>query len=381
MVAAQESCAADLNNNNLPAANSLTPNSYRYKTNLVDLSATQLRELLLSLGEKPFRVQQLWGWIYQRGVEDFAAMTNLSKSLRAYLADHYTITWPQVKTYLDAPDGTRKWVIELADGACIESVYIPDGQRGTVCLSSQVGCAVGCAFCATGRMGAGRNLTLSEIIGQFKIALQTFSQDQRNLDHAITNVVFMGMGEPMLNLTNVSAALEILLDDYAYGLSKYRVTVSSSGLVPQLMQLRDSGLEVALAISLHATNDHLRNQLVPTNRAYPIAALLALCDHFYADPRRAVTIEYIMLDGVNDSDGTAQELVKLLAQGHYKVNLIPFNPVPGVVFRPSPSAQIDRFRDILMQAGITTITRRARGEQIAAACGQLAQRNAKSQIA
>lgn len=340
------------------------------KINLVDLSRQQLVAMLTELGERDFRIKQLWGWIYRRGIDDFVHMTDLSKRLREYLAAGYEVSWPRVKERLDSPDGTCKWVVELRDGASVETVYIPDGNRGTVCVSSQVGCAVGCAFCATGGMGWRRNLTVSEIIGQLKIAIQYCSRDGCNSDHAVTNVVFMGMGEPLLNLDNVLAAIEIMLDDYGYGLSKYRVTVSSSGVVPKLYQLKEAS-EVAVAVSLHAANDQLRSRLVPMNQAYPIQRLLEVCNHYYKDAKRAVTIEYIMLDGINDSEKDAHMLAQLLSHGRYKINLIPFNAVNGASFSPSPMAQIDKFRDILMSYGIATITRRSRGASIAAACGQL----------
>lgn len=338
--------------------------------NLADLDRAALAKELNHLGAKPFCAVQLYEWIYKHGVTDFSAMNNLSKALRAQLAERFTLSWPTVKAkYLDE-DGTCKWVLELSDGYTIETVYIPDKGRGTLCVSSQVGCAVGCAFCATGSMGFRRNLTLSEIIGQLKLAIDTYSTNL-NQDHAITNVVFMGMGEPLLNLDTVLAAIDLMLDDHAYGLSKYRVTVSTSGVLPQLAKLQAS--EVALAISLHATQNSLRDQLVPMNRAYPIEKLLAFCDHYYTDSRRAVTIEYIMINELNDSLDDAKRLAKLLANGRYKVNLIPFNDVSNAKFKPSTSVRLNAFRDYLMSKGLTAITRRSRGSQIAAACGQLVQ--------
>ncbi len=324
-----------------------------------------------ALGEKPFRGPQVMQWLHQYGVDDFAAMTNLSKALRARLSEAATIIGPRVKLDQVAADGTRKWLFELADGNCIESVFIPDDGRGTLCVSSQAGCSLNCTFCATGAQGFNRDLTPEEIVGQVWQAsrlLGSKGQSQR----VITNVVFMGMGEPLLNYENVVQAIRVFLDDVAYGLSRRRVTVSTAGMVPLIDRLREE-CPVSLAVSLHAPNDSLRTELVPLNRKYPIAQLLDTCRRYVAnDPHRKVTFEYVMLAGVNDSPAHAQELVTLLRDVPAKVNLIPFNPFAHTRYQRSSQATIDAFRDVLWQAGLITITRRTRGDDIDAACGQLA---------
>ncbi|MFL6651673.1 MAG: 23S rRNA (adenine(2503)-C(2))-methyltransferase RlmN [Sulfurifustaceae bacterium] len=341
--------------------------------NLLGLDREGLQQFVSDLGEKPFRALQILQWVHQYGVDDFAAMTNLSKALRARLAEVAVIAGPSVKQDQLAADGTRKWLFELADGNCIETVFIPDDGRGTLCVSSQVGCTLNCTFCATGAQGFSRDLTAPEIVGQVWLAsrlLGARGQSQR----AITNVVFMGMGEPLLNFDNVVAAIRVLLDDLAYGLSRRRVTVSTAGMVPLIERLREA-CPVSLAVSLHATNDKLRSEIVPLNRKYPIAELLDACRRYVAnDPHRKVTFEYVMLAGVNDSPAHAHELVRLLDGVPAKVNLIPFNPFPHTRYERSSQAAIDAFRDVLWQAGLITITRRTRGDDIDAACGQLAGR-------
>lgn len=341
------------------------------KINLLNFTTKDLEDFFITLNDKPFRATQTIKWIHQLGMIDFTKMTNLSLSLRQYLLDHCEISLPTIIKEQVATDGVRKWLLQFADGASIETVYIPDGARGTLCVSSQVGCALGCVFCATGKLGFKRNLTVAEIIGQLWLAVRQLSPDQTNRSHVITNVVFMGMGEPLLNYTNVLKATQLMLDDNAYGLSKYKVTISTSGLVPQILQLRQDS-QVALAVSLHAPTNELRDQLMPINKKYPLEELIPACDSYFADQRRQVTIEYIMLNGINDTDKHAKQLVKLLSHGRYKVNLIPSNQAADNCYASSPMPRIDAFRNILLAAGITTITRKSRGEEIMAACGQLA---------
>jgi 23S rRNA (adenine2503-C2)-methyltransferase len=341
------------------------------RTNLLNFDLAGLRGFFAASGEKPFRATQLLKWIYQEGEVDFAAMTNLSKALRARLAETCEIRGPEIAQDQQSADGSRKWLFRLDDGNCIETVFIPEKDRGTLCVSSQVGCALNCTFCSTAQQGFNRNLTTAEIIGQVWLANRLLAPHYGG-ERAVTNVVMMGMGEPLLNLEAVIPAMRIMLDDNAYGLSKRRVTLSTSGVLPGLAQL-SAQCDVALAVSLHAPNDELRNELVPINRKYPIQALLDACWRYVdQEGRRRVTFEYVLLDGVNDSDEHARELVKLLRNKPAKVNLIPFNPFPRTRYRRSSNARIDRFFEILVQANITTITRRTRGDDIAAACGQLA---------
>lgn len=323
------------------------------------------------LGEKEFRARQVLKWVYQREVSDFAQMTDLSKSLRATLSRIAMVSYPEIIADTVALDGTRKWLLRLTDGNCIETVFIPEADRGTLCISSQVGCALNCTFCATARQGFNRNLSTAEIIGQLCVA-------QRHLGRAaegarrITNVVMMGMGEPLLNFDPVVAAMRLMLDDLSFGLSKRRVTLSTAGVIPAIDRLSEE-CPVSLAVSLHAPSNALREQLVPLNRKYPIEPLLDACRRYVSrDARRRVTFEYTMLDGINDSETHARQLARLLRDVPAKVNLIPFNPSPGITYRRSPSVVIDRFRQVLLDEGIMTITRRPRGEDIEAACGQLA---------
>ncbi len=318
------------------------------------------------LGEKPFHARQVLKWIHQHGMTDFEAMTNLSKSLRARLKTQAEVRAPAVVCDQWSKDGTRKWLLELDCRNRIETVYIPEPGRGTLCLSSQVGCALACSFCATARQGFNRNLGVAEIIGQLWVATRELPDER-----PITNVVLMGMGEPLTNLDNVVAATNIMLDDLAYSRSKYRVTVSTAGIVPAIDRLRERS-DVSLAVSLHAPTDELRNRLVPVNRKYPIAELLAACKRYVAgERRRRVTFEYVMLDGINDSDRQARQLVRLMQGVPAKINLIPFNPFPGTDYRRSPPQRIDAFRAILSASGLMTVTRKTRGEDIDAACGQL----------
>lgn len=343
------------------------------RVNLLDCDRAALERFFVGLGEKPFRASQVMQWIHQYGVADFAAMTNVSKALRARLAETAEIRVPEVVMDQLAHDGTRKWLLKLADGNCVETVFIPETDRGTLCVSSQVGCVMDCGFCSTAQQGFSRNLTAGEIIAQVWVANKALGRDPKG-DRIITNVVLMGMGEPLHNFDNVVTAMNLMLDDWAYGLSKRRVTLSTSGLVPGIDRLREV-CPVALAVSLHAPTDDLRSQLMPVNRKYPIAELLAACRRYVAgEPRRRVTFEYVMLAGVNDSPTHARQLARLLRDIPCKVNLIPFNPFPQSRFQRSDAAAIAAFRDILLSANLVTITRKTRGDDIDAACGQLAGR-------
>ena len=342
------------------------------KINLLDYTSEDLKAFFLERGEKPFRATQIIKWIHQHGVSNFDDMSNVSKALREELTSFAEIRAPQIAIDDKSKDGTHKWLLRLDDGNCIEAVFIPEDGRGTLCISSQVGCALDCTFCSTARQGFNRNLTVGEIIGQLWLAKNILQPNPED-DRVITNVVMMGMGEPLLNFEKVVKAMELMLDDNAYGLSKRRVTLSTSGVVPALDRLKDR-IEVSLAISLHAPNDALRDQLVPVNKKYPIKELLDSCHRFMEGKanREKITIEYVMLDGVNDSDELARELSMLLKDVPCKVNLIPFNPFPETRYKRSSNNRIHRFRDILENAGLIVMTRKTRGEDIDAACGQLA---------
>ena len=340
-------------------------------TNLLNLDQQGLKDFFASIGEKPFRATQLMKWIYQYGVDDFAQMTNLAKSLRENLVSHCEIVAPQISETQASSDGTIKWLMRLPDGNGIETVFIPEDDRGTLCISSQVGCILNCKFCSTAQQGFNRNLSTAEIIGQVWRANKELACIPRN-ERKITNVVLMGMGEPLLNFDNVVRAMNLMMDDHAYGLSHRRVTLSTSGVVPEIYHLKEVA-GVSLAISLHAVTDKLRNELVPINKKYPIVELLQACrEYVKGGPRRKITFEYVMLDGVNDSDDDARMLVRLLSHVPSKVNLIPFNPFPNTPYQCSKPKRIAAFRDILMQAGLVTTTRKTRGDDIDAACGQLA---------
>ncbi len=339
--------------------------------NLLDYDAERLAGFFSEIGEKPFRARQVMRWIHQFGAADFAAMSDLSKGLRSKLLDTAAITPPQVLADSTAADGTRKWLLSTDAANGIETVFIPETGRGTLCVSSQVGCALECAFCSTGRQGFNRNLSVAEIIGQLWSANRALGATPRN-ERVISNVVMMGMGEPLANFDNVVAAMRIMLDDYGYGLSRRRVTLSTSGIVPAIDRLGEQ-LPVSLAVSLHAPNDELRDRLVPINRKYPLKELMAACQRYIkVAPRDFVTFEYVMLEGVNDSDAQAHELVVLTQDVGCKFNLIPFNPFPDSGFTRSSPGRIAAFRDILMEAGLVTTTRKTRGEDIDGACGQLA---------
>jgi len=340
--------------------------------NILGLSRAQLLTLFKELGEPKFRSDQVFQWIHQQGQSDFAKMSNLSKALQQRLAEQYEIRAPLLQSHHLSPDGTRKWLLGVEGGGAIETVYIPEANRATLCISSQVGCTLSCSFCCTAQQGFQRNLTAAEVIGQLWIAVHTLKQEDPACRHPITNVVLMGMGEPLLNYDNVLSALAIMRDDLAYGLSKRRVTLSTSGVVPALQQfIQDS--DVALAVSLHAANDTLRDELVTINRKYPLAMLLEACRAYTAkDPDRHVTIEYVMLAEVNDSLLHAKELVKVVDKLRVKINLIPFNPFPGTKYKRSTPERIEQFSAYLKSKGLFTFARKTRGDAIAAACGQLA---------
>lgn len=336
------------------------------KINLLDFDRKGLAAFFVDLGEKPFRATQLLKWIYQENVQDFDLMSNLSKSLRRYLTEHCCIETPEIAVEQLASDGVRKWALQTHCGNRVETVFIPEEGRGTLCISSQVGCALACTFCSTAQQGFNRNLATSEIIGQLYVA-----QNQLGDSAKITNVVMMGMGEPLLNFDNVVAAMNLMMDDFAYGLSKRRVTISTSGVVPAMYRLTEV-CDVSLAVSLHAVTDELRDVLVPINKKYPLQELLAACrENAKLAPRRTVTFEYVMLEGINDSLDDAQGLVELLATVPAKINLIPFNPFPTSVYRCSSNNRIHQFKTLLNEAGIVTTIRKTRGEDIDAACGQL----------
>ncbi|CAI8845786.1 23S rRNA (adenine(2503)-C(2))-methyltransferase RlmN [Methylocaldum szegediense] len=341
------------------------PVSSGEKLNLLGFDRKAMEAFFVELGEKPFRATQLLQWIHQRGVDNFEAMTNLSKPLRARLAERCEIRGPDIAEVQKSTDGTCKWLLQLDDGNRIETVFIPEDDRGTLCVSSQVGCALECSFCSTARQGFNRNLSAAEIMGQLWVARRELGEER------VTNVVLMGMGEPLLNFNNVVAATNLMLDDFAYGLSKRRVTLSTSGIVPALDRLAEVS-DISLAVSLHAPDDELRNELVPINRKYPIRELLAACKRYVGrENRRKVTFEYVMLDGINDTPAHAKALIRLLSHVPSKVNLIPFNPFPGSGYRCSSPETIRRFSDILHAAGLIVTTRKTRGGDIDAACGQL----------
>jgi 23S rRNA (adenine2503-C2)-methyltransferase len=377
------------------------------RTNLLGLTRPQLEEYIKGLGSKPFRARQLMNWIYKRGEGRIEEMTDLAKDFRAQLSQCAQVRVPRITGLQVSADGTRKWKLEADASQAFEMVYIPEPGRGTLCISSQVGCALDCSFCSTAQQGFNRNLTTAEIIGQVWLAARELEAavgaapgDDPEADanfeaepaavatvaaidapvitpmsgRIISNVVFMGMGEPLANFRNVVPALSILLDDFGFDLSRRRVTLSTSGLVPQMYKLAEEA-NVALAVSLHAPNDALRNELVPINRKHPISELLAACWHYLDEQNgRSVTFEYVMLDGVNDSPSQARELVRLLRGHPAKLNLIPFNPFPGTRYKRSPMAVIQRFRDELIRGGVLATIRRTRGDDIDAACGQLAGR-------
>lgn len=344
------------------------------RLNLLGLPRQDLEAFVaVRLGSKPFRARQLMKWIYRKGAADFSVMSDLKQEFREQLEAIASIEVPEIVTEQRSSDGTRKWMLRMDAVQGIETVYIPEPDRGTLCISSQVGCAMDCSFCSTAQQGFNRNLSVAEIVGQVWLAQRELKGDRPD-GRAITNIVFMGMGEPLANYRNVVPAMRIFLDDLGYDLSRRRVTLSTSGLVPQIYKLAEE-CNVALAVSLHAPNDALRDQLVPINRKHPIAELLAACWHYLERQNgRSVTFEYVMLDGLNDQPQHALELARLLRGRPAKLNLIPFNAFPGTRYRCSPARTILRFRDILNEHGVIATTRRTRGEDIDAACGQLAGR-------
>jgi 23S rRNA (adenine2503-C2)-methyltransferase len=340
-------------------------------TNLFDFDAAGLTAFFAEHGEKPFRARQVLRWIHRFGQCDFNAMTDIAKSLREKLLVEAVVVPPAIVSDKLSDDGTRKFLFDVGGGNAVETVYIPEDDRGTLCVSTQAGCALDCSFCSTGKQGFSRNLTVGEIIGQLWQANRALGADAKG-ERIISNVVLMGMGEPLANFDNTVTALRLMLDDNAYGLSRRRVTVSTSGLVPAMDRLGEE-CAVALAVSLHAPNDRLRDELVPINQKYPLRELMDACRRYLKKaPRDFVTFEYVMLDGVNDSDAHARELLELTRTVPCKFNLIPFNPFPGSPYRRSPATRIRRFAEILMNAGVVTTTRKTRGDDIDAACGQLA---------
>lgn len=343
------------------------------RVNLLDFDREGLREYFVTIGEKPFRADQVIKWLYQHGVSDFGEMSNLAKSLRTKLAEVSEIYLPEVEQANLSADGTSKWIFRLRGGNSIETVFIPEKNRGTLCVSSQVGCALDCSFCSTARQGFNRNLSSGEIIGQVWLATQLLAQSPATRDHRITNIVMMGMGEPLLNFNNLVKALNLMLDDAAYGLSKRRVTVSTSGVLPAMDKLKET-VDVSLAVSLHAANDALRSELVPLNDKYPIQELMDTCRRWVGkgDRKRHVMFEYVMLAGVNDQPEHARQLVQLLKGFPCKVNLIPFNPFEQSGYQRSSAEAIDRFWQILNKNRIVATRRKTRGDDIDGACGQLA---------
>jgi 23S rRNA (adenine2503-C2)-methyltransferase len=354
--------------------------------NLLDFTLPRLSAHFATLGEKPFRAKQVFRWLHQRGADNFDAMTDLAKGLRATLAANMHIVAPSVMTEHVSRDGTVKWLLDVGTGNGIEVVYIPEEDRGTLCVSSQVGCALDCKFCSTGRQGFNRNLTVAEIIGQLwfanrriaelaaegKVAARRYEDAEILSPRPVTNVVMMGMGEPLNNLDNVADAMEIMLDDHGYGLSRRRVTLSTSGVVPMIAKLK-ARLPVALAVSLHAPNDELRTKIMPINASYPLDQLLAACnDYLEVAPRDFITFEYVMLDGVNDSPDNAREVIEIMKRVPSKLNLIPFNPFADSGFARSRDDRLYRFRELVLAAGFVVTVRKTRGDDIDAACGQLA---------
>lgn len=366
---------------NTSLSNSSLSKKVPEKINLLGYDLEHMKAFFIEIGEKPFRAVQVLKWIHQFGVNDFTQMSNVSQSLRNRLSEIAEIKPPEIIAEQKASDGTIKWLMRLDGGNSIETVFIPEDNRGTLCVSSQVGCALDCGFCSTAKQGFNRNLTSAEIIAQLWVANRSLNplaqaehgkvQDSKN--RVITNVVFMGMGEPLLNFNNVVEAIHLMLEDNAYGLSKRRVTISTAGVVPALKRLREE-CDVSLAVSLHAPNDHIRDQIVPLNKKYPIKELLEACQYYFSGDtkKKQFTVEYVMLSGINDSEKNARELAALLKKLPCKINLIPFNPFPDNDFECSKMQTINRFKDILYKAGYVAVVRKTRGEDIDAACGQLA---------
>lgn len=342
------------------------------KVNLLGLSPQKMKDFFVQLGEKPFRAQQLLKWIHQVGIEDFDDMTNVSKPMREKLKQVACVEYPEIVYHDTSKDGTQKWVMRMPGGSSIETVYIPEGERGTLCVSSQIGCSLDCSFCSTGKQGFNRDLSVAEIIGQVYVAAKSFDKPGEKRERRITNVVMMGMGEPLMNFDNVVDAMDLMMDDFSYGISKRRVTLSTSGVVPKLYDLAGVS-DVSLAVSLHAPNDALRDQLVPINKKYPIKELMKACQHYMASlpDRRKLTIEYTMMDKINDEMVHAEELAVLLKDTPCKINLIPFNPFPNSGYERPSNNRVYKFRDYLHQQGYIVTIRSTRGDDIDAACGQL----------
>ena len=342
------------------------------KVNLLGLTLAQMEDFFAELGEKRFRAVQVMKWIHVRGVDNFDDMTDIGKVLRARLQEIAEIQAPQVTFHSESKDGTRKWVMTLPGGSSVETVYIPEEGRGTLCVSSQIGCSLDCSFCSTGKQGFNRDLSAAEIIGQVWIAAKSFDEPGKPRERKVTNVVMMGMGEPLLNFDNVMSAMNLMMEDNAYGISKRRVTLSTSGVVPAMYEM-SKHTDVALAVSLHAPNDELRNQLVPINKKYNLEMLLAAIDHYmsHLSDKRVVTIEYTLIENINDEPFHAEQLVELLKNTPCKINLIPFNPFPNSGYHKPSNNRIHRFRDILHQADYNVTIRKTRGDDIDAACGQL----------
>jgi 23S rRNA (adenine2503-C2)-methyltransferase len=343
------------------------------KVNLLGKTREEMEEFFLSLGEKKYRAHQMLKWIYIHQVDDFGQMTDVGKKLRDKLNEIAEIRAPEILHEGISRDGTRKWVFKVDGGGAVETVFIPDGRRGTLCVSSQVGCSVDCSFCSTGKQGFQRDLSSAEIIGQVWLASRSFGPRKNLGEHPVTNVVMMGMGEPLLNFDNVVRAMKLMKEDLAYGISKKRITLSTSGVVPMIDRLSDE-LDVSLAISLHAPNDELRNVLVPLNRKYPLAELLAACRRYsekIPHKHKSITMEYVMLKGVNDQPEHARQLVKLMKNLPVKINLIPFNPFPHAGYERSAHPDILAFHKYLNDHGLLTTVRTTRGDDIDAACGQL----------
>lgn len=359
--------------NSVPTADAAAASSRSSSApiNLFGMDRERLRSQFELVGEKPWRADQIMQWIYRRGVDDFGAMSNISKDLRVRLESDFVVETPELMSEQVSADGTRKWVLRVGGGQAIETVFIPEQARGTLCISSQVGCAMDCAFCSTGQQGLNRNLSTAEIVAQVWFAAKTLGGNFQT-ERVISNVVFMGMGEPLANYNAVLPAIRIFQDDFGFGLSKRRVTVSTSGLVPFMDRLR-ADVDTAMAVSLHAPNDELRNELVPINRKYPLAALMDACRRYTSgrDHKMHLVYEYVMLDGVNDSPALARDLAKLLQDMPAKVNLIPFNPFPETRFKRSRQEAIEKFSGILRSHNILSTTRKTRGDDIDAACGQL----------
>ena len=342
------------------------------KTNLIGLDRDAMQAFFASIGEKSFRASQVMKWIHQVGVTDFAEMTNISKTLRQSLDDLCEITLPEIISDDLSVDGTRKWLLKVPGKSAIEMVFIPEESRGTLCVSSQVGCTLNCSFCATGKQGYNRDLTTAEIIGQVWLAKHLLAKQYQSDQRIVSNVVMMGMGEPLMNFDNVVSAMRIMQDDFCFGLSKRRITLSTAGVVPKIDALKEA-CPVSLAVSLHAPNDELRNELVPLNKKYPIAQLMAACNRYVADSARSrITFEYVMLEGINDHLEHAKQLADLMQTVPGKVNLIPFNSFEGIDYLRSSNSRINRFRDVLHEHGVIATVRRTRGDDIDAACGQLA---------